>query len=150
MDVMITTRPATEADHSFIHRIHRLAYRDMIERQFGYWDEPRQSGLLDCDLATDNYEMVLWEGRPCGFFSYSTDSGRLHLINLAIHPQYQGRGVGGRVLELLKERAQLKNQPLSLGAYKTNSGARRFYEKHGFKKTGETTVHILYRWRASS
>ena len=144
---MVTTKPATEKDHPFIHRVHRLAYRKMIERQFGYWDEARQSGLLDCDLATDCFEMVLWRGRPCGFFSYSADGGRLHLINLAIHPQCQGRGIGGRILERLKERARQQNQPLSLGAYKTNLGARRFYEKHGFKKNGETTVHILYRWQ---
>jgi ribosomal protein S18 acetylase RimI-like enzyme len=146
MDAMITTKPATAADHDFIHRVHRLAYRNMIECQFGYWDQERQSGLVDCDLATDSYEMVFWEGRPCGFYSYSADGGRLHLINLAIHPQYQGQGIGGLILEQMKARAQRKNQPLSLGAYKTNMGARRFYEKHGFEKSGETTVHILYRW----
>ncbi len=144
---MITTRPATQEDHPFIHRVHNLAYRAMIERQFGYWDEERQSGMLDCDLATDSYEMVLWEGLPCGFFSYSTDGGRLHLINLAVHPLYQRRGVGSRILEHMKERALRESRPLSLGAYKTNSGARRFYERHGFKKSGETTVHILYRWQ---
>ena len=146
---MVTTKPATQEDHSFIHRVHRLAYRAMIECQFGYWDEVRQSGILDCDLATDRYELVLWKGRRCGYYSYSFDGGRIHLINFAIHPQYQRRGIGGRILKHLKVRAQQKNRPLSLGAYKTNTGARRFYERHGFKKSGETTVHILYRWRAS-
>jgi ribosomal protein S18 acetylase RimI-like enzyme len=145
---MITTKQVTQKDHPYIHKVHRLAYRAMIERQFGYWDDARQSGLLDCDLAADRYEMVLWEGRPCGFFSYSTDGCKLHLINFAIHPQYQRRGIGGRILRRLKERAQRNNQPLSLGAYKTNRGARRFYERHGFEKSGETTVHILYRWQA--
>jgi ribosomal protein S18 acetylase RimI-like enzyme len=145
---MITTRPATEQDHPFIHEVHRRAYRDMIERQFGFWDAERQSGLLDCDLATDCYEIVMWENEPCGYFSYSADGGRLHLINLAIHPQYQGRGIGSRILEQMKERARQKDQPLSLGAYKTNTGARKFYEKHGFSQSGETTVHILYHWQA--
>jgi ribosomal protein S18 acetylase RimI-like enzyme len=144
---MVTTKPATQRHHPFIHMVHRLAYREMIEQQFGYWDEARQSGILDCDLATDCYELVFWRERPCGFFSYSADGGRFHLINLAIHPKYQGRGIGGRILALLKARAQRNNQPLSLGAYKTNMGARRFYEKHGFKENGETTVHILYRWQ---
>jgi ribosomal protein S18 acetylase RimI-like enzyme len=145
---MVSTQPATQEDHPFIHQVHRMAYRRMIERQFGHWDEERQSGLLDCDLKTDRYELVLWEGRPCGYYSYSSDGGRLHLVNFAIHPQYQRRGIGSRILKRLKGRAQQKDQPLSLGAYKTNTGARRFYERHGFRKSGETTVHVLYRWQA--
>ena len=143
---MVTTKPATQKDHPFIHRVHRLAYRAMIERQFGYWDEMRQSGMLDCDLATDCYEIVLWEDEPCGYFSYSADGGRLHLIDFAIHPRYQRQGIGSRILDLLKRRAQQNHQPLTLGAYKTNKGARRFYEKHGFQQSGATTVHVLYRW----
>jgi ribosomal protein S18 acetylase RimI-like enzyme len=149
-DTMITTKPATEKDHQFIHQVHRLTYRAIIERQFGYWDAQRQSGLVDCDLATDRYEIVLWQGVPCGFFSFNTDGGRLHLINFAIHPQYQGRGIGSRILEQMKQRAQRKNQPLTLGAYKTNMKARKFYESHGLRKSGETTVHILYRWQPAS
>jgi ribosomal protein S18 acetylase RimI-like enzyme len=143
---MVTTIPATQKDHPFIHRVHRLAYRAIIERQFGYWDEARQSDLVDCDLTTDCYEIVLWKNEPCGYFSYSDDSGRVHLINFAIHPKYQRRGIGGQILDKLKESARRKHLPLTLGAYKTNLGARRFYEKHGFRKSGETTVHILYRW----
>jgi ribosomal protein S18 acetylase RimI-like enzyme len=145
---MVTTKPATQIDHPFIHLVHCLSYRAMIERQFGHWDEARQSGLVDCDLATDHYEIVMWKNVPCGYFSINADGGRLHLIDIAIHPQYQSRGIGGMILEKLKKRAGQNNQPMTLGAYKTNAGARRFYEKHGFRRIGETTVHILYRWRA--
>ena len=144
---MISTKPYTLKDHAFVHQVHRLAYRVMIERQFGYWDEARQSGMLDCDLATDCYEIVLWANEPCGYFSFSTEGGRFHLIDIAILPRFQRRGIGGMLLEMLKKRARQKDQPMSLGAYKTNVGARRFYERHGFQRSDETTVHILYRWQ---
>lgn len=36
----ITSRPATDADTDFARDVHHAAYRDVVIRQFGTWDDP--------------------------------------------------------------------------------------------------------------
>lgn len=49
---------------------------------------------------------------------------------LYVAPGYTGRGIGSRLVQLAKER-----QPagLQLWTFQVNVGARRFYERHGFR-----------------
>ncbi|MEY2581221.1 MAG: hypothetical protein QOE09_1070 [Ilumatobacteraceae bacterium] len=54
--------------------------------------------------------------------------GWLH--HLYIDPSWMGRGLGDRIMEVVRQR-----QPgeLQLWAFQTNAAARRFYERHGFE-----------------
>jgi hypothetical protein len=63
---MVTTRTATKDDHEFIRQAHHLAYHDMVEYQFGKWDEAYQNEFVDRDLVTDKYEIIL-NGIECDF-----------------------------------------------------------------------------------
>ncbi len=40
----ITLRLAGEDDKDFCRRTHHLAYRDVVMRQFGGWDDGQQDG----------------------------------------------------------------------------------------------------------
>lgn len=50
---------------------------------------------------------------------------------LFVDPPHQGRGVGSALLA----RAQEQHDRLRLTVYEQNAGARRFYERHGFRDT---------------
>ncbi len=71
------------------------------------------------------------------------------LKQLYIHTDYQGIGIGNRLLELAKE---LSGGKLQLFTFEVNKGAQAFYEKHGFKIIGrgfeneENLPDILYEW----
>jgi ribosomal protein S18 acetylase RimI-like enzyme len=59
--------------------------------------------------------------------------GSLYISGLALVPGERGRGVGTRLLEIARERAQELGCPaLSLICFAGNAGARRLYERHGF------------------
>ena len=51
------------------------------------------------------------------------------LGQLYVHPDWLGRGVGSRLVELAK---QQKPGGLRLYTFQVNDRARRFYERHGF------------------
>ncbi len=141
---MITKRLATKDDHEFIRQVHHLAYHDMIERQFGIWDEDYQNGCVDKDLRTDKYQIIISGIDLCGYYSIKIEQDNIHLTDIAIHPKYQCKGIGGIIIERLKEQAKQMHTRLSLGVFKTNNRAKRFYEKHGFKISSETDHHFLY------
>ena len=71
---------------------------------------------------------------------------------LYIHIDYQGKGIGSRMVNLAK---QLSSGSLSLHTFEVNLKARRFYEKHGFSMVGrgrdneENLPDVLLTWNRS-
>ena len=98
----------------------------------------------------DRGELSVYEddGRIVGFFALNGDE--LSHINVA--PQTQNRGVGAAMLD---EAKRLRPAFLHLWVFQLNEGARRFYERHGFRLVKltdgagnvERTPDALYEWR---
>ena len=70
---------------------------------------------------------------------------------LYLEPTHTGRGIGALLLEHAKTR---RPDGLDLWAFQSNTGARRFYERHGFVAVATTdgdneegAPDVRYRWR---
>lgn len=70
--------------------------------------------------------------------------------HLYVDPPHQGSHVGSRLLSHAKE---MRPDGLRLWTFQANAGARRFYERHGFRATAETDgdneegePDVLYEW----
>ena len=72
----------------------------------------------------------------------------LYISSLALHEGWRNRGLGGRFLQHARQRCSEQGVTgLRLIDYAANTGARRFYERHGFGivKTCQITPHPLIR-----
>jgi ribosomal protein S18 acetylase RimI-like enzyme len=72
----------------------------------------------------------------------------LYISSLALHEGWRNKGLGLKFLERAQSRAnQMGLKGLSLIDYAANTGARRFYERHGFAviKTCQITPHPMIR-----
>ena len=79
-------------------------------------------------LMGDNSGMLAWQ---------QTEDGA-EIVAIHILPESCGTGLGHAMLtEALN---QIGNQPVFLWAFKENTRARRFYEKHGFHWNGSERV----------
>ncbi|MFI7387179.1 GNAT family N-acetyltransferase [Streptomyces sp. NPDC049813] len=75
------------------------------------------------------------------------DLGQLYL-----DPVWQGQGIGGRLVDLAKQR---RPAGLTLWTFQVNESARRFYERHGFvagectdgHRNEEREPDVRYVWR---
>ncbi len=105
----------------------------------------------------ENKEIWLAEedGRLLGFLAIdeSTNLGGAAVVEkLHVEPEEQNRGVGAALLDKAKEQ---RPDGLVLWVFQKNTGARRFYERHGFvlaKLTDgadnmEHEPDALYAWR---
>ena len=63
----LTRRPATPADTDFARSVHHQAYRDVVVRQFGTWDESRQDEFFAADWSAGGFEILLCDAEPCGY-----------------------------------------------------------------------------------
>jgi GNAT superfamily N-acetyltransferase len=69
------------------------------------------------------------DGRVIGVIATKRDEAASWITQMAVDPSTVGRGVGSA---LLAHATRNLVPPLRLYAFQANSGARRFYERHGF------------------
>jgi len=113
-------------------------------------------------IADDMFEQhdAVWlaedSGRPVGLMAIERSRhGWEVLEKLYVEPDAQNRGVGTALLEKAKE---LRPDGFVLWVFQRNEGARRFYERHGFRlvkltdgaENMEREPDALYEWRPST
>jgi ribosomal protein S18 acetylase RimI-like enzyme len=88
-------------------------------------DETRVS-IRDVVLPNDEVWVAEDDGRVVGFVGFG--DARVH--HLWVEPDYQNRGIGTSLLRIAMERCP---DGLDLWVYQRNTGARRLYERLGFR-----------------
>lgn len=141
--MIYTLRPCTEEDFEFIFKLKVLCFKWYVEKIYG-WDEEKQRALTHAELLNNLNAMriIQVDGKDAGLSTFSVDEnndGRIGLF--AILPEFQGQGIGTRVLQDII--SDNPNRRLYLKVYKENP-ARHLYERVGFKLYGETITHYLY------
>jgi ribosomal protein S18 acetylase RimI-like enzyme len=62
-------------------------------------------------------------------------------VDIALLPEFRGRGIGGGQLASLIQQCRAEKLPLRLQVLKENP-AQRLYERLGFNKTSEDQMYI--------
>jgi len=73
--------------------------------------------------------------------------GSFYVCGMALFPEHRGRGAG--MLGLAREEARRRNlTEMSLIVFEQNAGAKRLYERHGFREVDRRPVvpHELIRY----
>ena len=97
-------------------------------------------------LTETSVHLALRDGALVGFSAFTPDS----VMQLYVHVDHLGQGIGTQLLELAKANSHGK---LWLHTFVTNQNAQRFYERHGFEvmERGFEPVMQLgdlrYEWR---
>jgi ribosomal protein S18 acetylase RimI-like enzyme len=140
-------RRATLEDMPAVARIHRVAFFAVMPHM-PVLHTPEEDLVFYSTTVFPATEIWLTEqtGIPVGFIAFRAG----WVDHLYVHPDCQGRGHGSALLAL----AQASAPSLRLWTFQCNSGALRFYERHGFRieretdgaKNEERQPDILYLW----
>jgi len=137
--------------------------RDMLHHAY-YWKErapdegpgPVQLYVKAWGRPGDAAVIALEEGFPVGaaWFRLFRESApgygfvdeRTPELAIAVVPNARGKGVGGKLLDALVERAREEGfEAISLSVDKRNSGAIALYEHHGFDQVAESDDSLTLR-----
>ena len=93
--------------------------------------------------------IILRDRKPIGVLKLGVvklkDTNKsLHIRQLQILPQYQGQGIGSKVLSVVKKRALQLQLPITLNVLLKNP-ARGLYLRHGFQIEGKNKVEFQMR-----
>lgn len=96
------------------------------------------------DLPDREVYVAMSDGAVAGF-AVVTLQGVLsgYLQTLAVAPGHRGSGLGGRLLAFVEQRVFRDRPNLFLFVSSFNSGARRFYESHGYEVIGEVRDFLV-------
>ncbi len=86
------------------------------------------------------------DGGLVGYFIAMPGVDELHLLNLTVAPEPQGRGHGGALLQaVVAQAAALPAARLLLEVRESNQRARRLYAGHGFAEVGRRRAYYPAR-----
>ena len=141
----------------------RAAAAERLTRDFGHghWSSITNEAAVRRDLkvaivlvARDRGRIVatlaLQAKKPWSIdVSYFTACRKpLYLINMAVHPRRQRRGVGGALMtEALRVAREVNADAIRLDAYDAPAGAGGFYRRCGYRQAGTKTyrgVPLVY------
>ena len=141
----VRRRPAEANDADVARQIHHRAFRDVVERQFGSWNEPLQDLFFDSEWSRQPHEMVLVDDRPAGYMAVEVGSDEVLVHNLVLDPDVQGSGVGSGLLSEVLDAAGVAGLPVRPQVLHENRAAQ-LYRRVGFREIGRTSTHTVMEW----
>jgi GNAT superfamily N-acetyltransferase len=110
--------------------------------------EQQRAYLFDTVVPSNRVLVALVGGRVVGFIAASNR----RIDQLYVHLDYQGAGIGSRLLEWAKDNSHGR---LSLFTFERNDRAQKFYEARGFQIVGRgfeqsrQLPDIEYEWNGT-
>ena len=149
-DASITIRPATRGDAGAVSAITDAAYSKWIPL-IGRKPEPMTVDYTEMIEAYPIHILSV-EGNPAAVLVLKHEEGQILIWSVAVHPDYQRRGLGLRLLRLAEEEARAQGFK-SIRLYTNSLFAENvaLYKWYGYEETrrepfrGSTLVHMAKR-----
>ena len=126
-----TFRKAEESDFDYLLQLRRLTMDDYL-LQNGL-DISDKEHTFRIKYNFDDAKIILVDGVEAGLFkaSYTAQNSQWYIYQIQIHPDYQGLGIGRKLIINLCEQALKDNASVGLSVLKSNP-AKRLYDRLGF------------------
>jgi ribosomal protein S18 acetylase RimI-like enzyme len=93
------------------------------------------------------YHLVLLDSKPAGRLWVAPGNGELQLVDIAVHPNLQGKGIGTVLVQRLQQEAAKARLPIRCCVFRFNTGSLRFHQRLGFSILREDQTHYHLEWR---
>lgn len=129
-NINLQIRKATKDDIDFLLD---LRIKTMTEHLINsHFPTDKESHLKRIHHSFDNANIIIWYGQPMGLLKAAYEKDKIEIIQLQIHPDFQGKGFGKQILEIIIEESLLSQTPVFLSVLKTNP-AQKLYFRAGFR-----------------
>jgi ribosomal protein S18 acetylase RimI-like enzyme len=118
-----------------------LVQLQALFQQTAHWANDRQLDDLAIALAHSNPVISVWDGATMIGFARATSDGiyRAVIWDVVIHPEYQGEGLGRKLVQTVLSHPKLARVER---VYLMTTHQQQFYEKIGFQTNSSTTMVV--------
>jgi ribosomal protein S18 acetylase RimI-like enzyme len=94
------------------------------------------------------YHLVLLDSEPVGRLWVAQGMDEFHLVDIAVHPKVQRKGIGTVLIQRLQQEAAKARLPIRCCVFRFNPGSLRFHQRLGFTIVREDEMHYYMEWRS--
>jgi GNAT superfamily N-acetyltransferase len=152
----LTLRLVTKEDDPFLLAVYEST-RD-AELSQAQWPEAQREGFVrwqfdmqrreyDTRFPDACYELILINDEPAGRIWVGEDPRQIRLLDIALLPQFQKRGIGTVLLRELMKEAERAGKVLRHMVFVLNNDAHRFYERLGFVIIEDLGAYKHMEWK---
>ena len=152
----VELRPVSQSDDQFLLGVYgstreqELGQAEWVEGQkevFLRWQFDLQRREYDARFPDAAYHVIVVDQQPAGRIWVGSDDEQVRLLDIALLPQFQNRGVGTALLRRLIQEAGQQGKVLRHMVFVLNNNAERFYERLGFKRIEDLGAYKHMEWR---
>ena len=154
----VALRAVRAEDEDFLLQVYAASRAD--EMALVDWDEAQKLAFLRMQFEAQRaqyherfpdaeYDVILYRGSPAGRLWIGRTPEQIRLLDIAILPEFQNKGVGAALLKSLMAESEATGKPLRHMVFKMNTAAMRFYERLGFSPIEDVGAYIHMERRPS-
>ena len=137
-----TYTDASFSDKESLYLVFRTVMREFIIDIWG-WEEDWQVNDFNSNYLPENIIIVKNNHDIVGYCQFEEKSNYFFIRMLVVLPGHQSKGIGKRLLLLLKEKSDENSKHIQLNVFKINNKAKMFYIKQGLKVIRETDIGYI-------
>jgi len=154
----VELRPIRDGDLPFLCSVYSSTRTD--ELALTDWSDEQKASFLRSQFEAQHryyretynapeFCVVLVDGQPAGRLYLGRFEGEMRIIDIALLPEFRGRGIATRLMgEILRE-AGRQGVPVRIHVERFNP-ALRFYERLGFRLLEDRGVYLFLEHPAGS
>jgi GNAT superfamily N-acetyltransferase len=124
------------------------------------WDESQKAIFLRMQFEAQHtfyqkqypqaeFDVVLVAGQAAGRLYLDRRPDEFRVIDIALLPEFRGRGIGGALMNDVMTEARVAGVPVRIHVERFNP-ARRLYDRLKFREIADKGVYILMEWSPAS
>jgi GNAT superfamily N-acetyltransferase len=152
----LAVRPALPQDEIFLYELYsavrapEFALAPITATQREHLMRMQFRGQMSAYTQTypnSCYHIVLLDSKPVGRLWVAPGEREFHLVDIALHPGMQSKGIGTVLIQRLQQEATTGRLPISSCVSKFNPGSLRFHKRLGFHIVREDEIQYYMQWR---
>jgi ribosomal protein S18 acetylase RimI-like enzyme len=147
----IHLRPVNDGDREFLEGLYATTReaelqpldwsqekkRHFLQQQFAAQDHYYHNQFPDC-----SYQIIMMKSDAIGRLYLDRRKDEFRIVDIALLPEYRGRGIGRQLMERILREARASGLPVRIHVEQYNP-ALRLYERLGFQRIGEVGVYLF-------
>jgi ribosomal protein S18 acetylase RimI-like enzyme len=147
----VRLRPVVDADRAFLVELYastrevelaRVEWDEGVKRAFVEQQFTAQDAHYRANYPGATLDVIEVDGSRAGRLYVHRGPGDIRIMDIALMPEFRGRGIGTELLRSLVDEADASERKLSIHV-EMNNPARSLYERLGFSPAGEHGVYVL-------
>jgi ribosomal protein S18 acetylase RimI-like enzyme len=142
---IVSFKRANSHDRAFLLTLRKASMNEHLKTAGIYLDDSAHMQRID-EYFSDSH-IICFQNSAIGLIKLALFADKIHIRQFQLLPRYQGLGIGSKVLDIVKRKAQEKQLVITLNVLQNNP-AKQLYLRHGFVVIDNNGLEFQMRWQS--